>query len=78
MMIKSNRSILQAVFLAVIIATGVFNVSCGQSKVDKLDKLIGAYAEYGKFNGSVLVAEKGKVIYQKGFGLADMEYSQPT
>jgi hypothetical protein len=32
-----------------------------------------AYAEYRKFNGSVLVAEKGKVIYKKGFGLADME-----
>src|SRR6478752_3895000 len=74
-MIKSNRTIIKTVFLGVILLTGVFNVSCGQTKVDKLDKLISAYAEYGKFNGSVLVAEKGVVIYKKGFGLADMEWN---
>jgi CubicO group peptidase (beta-lactamase class C family) len=52
--------------------------SSGQTKVDKLDKLISTYANYGKFNGSVLVAEKGKVIYKKGFGLADMEWNIPN
>ena len=74
-MSKSNRTIINTVFLGVFIATGVFNVSYGQAKVDKLDKLMKAYAEYGKFNGSVLVAEKGKVIYKKGLGLADMEWN---
>jgi len=78
MMSTSNRTIIQTVFLGVFIVTGIFNVSCGQAKVDKLDKLISAYAEYGKFNGSVLVAEKGKVIYKKGFGLADMEWNIPN
>lgn len=78
MMSKSNRTIIQTVFLAVFIAAGICNVSYGQAKVDKLDKLISAYAEYGKFNGSVLVAEKGKVIYKKGFGLADMEWNIPN
>jgi hypothetical protein len=58
-MSKIKRTIIQTVFLLVFIVTGIFNVS-GQAKVDKLDKLISAYAEYGKFNGSVLVAEKGK------------------
>lgn len=77
-MSKSNRTIINTAFLAVFIATGIFIASCGQAKVDKLDKLISAYAEYGKFNGSVLVAEKGKVIYKKGFGLADMEWSIPN
>ena len=68
MMIKSDRTILQTVFLAVFLVTGACTISCGQqAKVDKLDKLISAYAEYGKFNGSVLVAEKVKVIYKKGF-----------
>ena len=65
MMSKSKRTI-KAVFLRVFIVTGLFNVSYGQAKVDKLDKLIRAYAEYGKFNGSVLVAEKGKVIHTGG------------
>jgi CubicO group peptidase (beta-lactamase class C family) len=75
MMIKATRTIIYTVFFLVFIATGAYNVSYGQAKVDKLDKLITAYAEYGKFNGSVLVAEKGKVIYKKGFGLADMEWN---
>jgi len=75
---KSKRTIIKTVFLGVFIVTGTFNVSYGQAKADKLDKLISAYAEYGKFNGSVLVAEKGKVIYKKGFGLADMEWSIPN
>ena len=77
MMSKSNRTIIQTVFSIVFIVTGIFNVSA-QAKVDKLDKLISAYAKYGKFNGSVLVAEKGKVIYKKGFGLADMEWNIPN
>jgi CubicO group peptidase (beta-lactamase class C family) len=72
---QSERPTIKAVFLAVFIVTGIFNVSYGQAKADKLDKLIRTYAEYGKFNGSVLVAEKGNVIYKKGFGLADMEWN---
>jgi CubicO group peptidase (beta-lactamase class C family) len=78
MMSKSNRTIIQTVFLGVFIIAGIFDVSYGQAKVDKLDQLISAYAEYGKFNGSVLVAEKGKVIYRKGVGLADMEWNVPN
>ena len=75
---KSNRTIINAVFLGVFLVTGIFNVSYGQAKIDKLDKLIRTYAEYGKFNGSVLVAEKGNIIYKKGFGLADMEWNIPN
>lgn len=63
---KSGRTIIQAAFLGVLIVAGFVNDSYGQTKVDKLDKLISVYAEYGKFNGSVLVAEKGKVIYKNG------------
>src|SRR5688500_8955831 len=77
-MSKSKRIIINTLSLGVFIVAGMFNVSYGQTKVDKLDKLISVYAEYGKFNGSVLVAEKGKVIYKKGFGLADMEWNIPN
>src|SRR5687768_17919018 len=77
-MSKSERTIIKALIVGVFLVTGSFNVACAQAKVDKLDKLISAYAEYGKFNGSVLVAEKGKVIYKKGFGLADMEWNIPN
>ena len=75
---KSGRTILNILFLTLFISACNFDIAYGQSKIDKLDKLISTYAEYGKFNGSVLVAEKGKVIYKKGFGLADMEWNIPN
>ncbi len=37
-----------------------------------------AYAKTGRFQGSVLVAEKGEVIYQKGFGYANAELKVPN
>ena len=77
-MYKSNPTIIRAAFLGVIIVASICNFAYAQTKVEKLDKLIGAYVEYGKFNGSVLVAEKGTVIYKKGFGLADMEWNIPN
>jgi hypothetical protein len=69
---------MKKLFLGVITLIALLNISCGQTKVDKLDALVSAYADYGKFNGSVLVAEKGEVIYKKGFGLANMEWDIPN
>jgi CubicO group peptidase (beta-lactamase class C family) len=73
-----NRITTLTVLLTVCILKADFHISHAQTKADKLDKLISTYAEYGKFNGSVLVAEKGNVIYKKGFGLADMEWNIPN
>ncbi len=47
-------------------------------QVDKINKLVSTYAEYGKFNGTVLVAEEGQVIYKQGFGRANMEWDIPN
>ncbi len=46
-----------------------------QGKAKKIDELMSLYHSLGQFNGSVLVAEKGNVIYKKGFGLANMEWN---
>jgi len=54
------------------------NVTFSQSKADQIDQLISKYAEYGKFNGSVLVSDQGKIIYKKGFGMANMEWDIPN
>ncbi|HYP42395.1 MAG TPA: hypothetical protein VEQ18_00070, partial [Candidatus Nitrosocosmicus sp.] len=37
----------------------------------KLDDYFSALAKEGEINGNVLVAENGKVIYEKSFGYAD-------
>ena len=66
----------------------LFNSSCSsqsdsdvsekQDKIAQLDDLLSRYTEYGKFNGSLLVAEEGEVLYKKGFGMANMEWDIPN
>jgi len=75
---KVERILITTGFLGVFMLIAMINISCGQSKIEKLDKLIGTYAEYGQFNGSVLVADKGEIIYKKGFGSANMEWNIPN
>lgn len=43
-----------------------------------LDKLVGAYASQRGFNGVVLVARQGKVVYQGAFGLAQQAWQVPS
>ena len=49
-----------------------------QDKARQIDELVSLYHKYEQFNGSVLVAENGKVIYKKGLGLANMEWNIPN
>ena len=85
---KKTYLFLQIVLLILVIS---FITSCnGQSnsnnnttstdriKVEKINELVSLYSEYDGFNGSVLVAHKGKIIYKKGFGLANMEWEIPN
>jgi CubicO group peptidase (beta-lactamase class C family) len=52
--------------------------SSAQQNIQKIDALLKQYHDYGQFNGSILVAENGKVIYKKGFGMANMEWAIPN
>jgi CubicO group peptidase (beta-lactamase class C family) len=60
--------------LALMTATNSF----AQQNVRKIDELLKQYHDYGQFNGSILVAENGKVVYKKGFGMANMEWNIPN
>lgn len=46
-----------------------------QNKAAKIDALVGQYVANRQFNGTVLVAEKGQVIFKKGYGMANMEWN---
>jgi len=63
--------------LLVLLAAGPAP-AVAQDKADKIDGLMQLYYDYGRFNGTVLVAEGGKVIYKKGFGMAQMEWNIPN
>jgi CubicO group peptidase (beta-lactamase class C family) len=69
--LKPNVIVLMAVLLFV-------NLTYGQSKQDQITELIATYTDYKTFNGSVLVAVNGAIIYKKGFGFANMEWDIPN
>jgi len=47
------------------------------STVFRLDSLYSQLYDYGEFNGNVLVARKGKIIFQKSYGVADSLLARP-
>lgn len=49
-----------------------------QDKAAKIDEIVVRYVESGDIHGTVLVAEKGTVLYSKAFGLANMEWDIPN
>lgn len=52
--------------------------SRSQSLPSTLDALINDYVVNQQFMGSVLVAEKGKVVFAKGYGLANVDLNIPN
>jgi CubicO group peptidase (beta-lactamase class C family) len=50
----------------------------GQSVQQKLDEYLTAAQNADMFNGSVLIAQKGKVLLNKGYGLQNLEQKKPV
>lgn len=48
--------------------------SCAQSPATKIQQLLNQYNGYKLFNGAVLVAKDGKVIFKNGVGYANFEW----
>lgn len=49
----------------------IVQLTFGQNRVQEIDSLLTSLYLDGKLNGNVLVAEKGQVIYNRSFGLAN-------
>ena len=69
---KTRR--LLALFVIALLAAAT---ATAQDKGERIDALLKTYYDYGQLNGAVLVAENGKVILKKGFGMANMEWEVP-
>lgn len=48
------------------------------NSLERVDRLMKSYADFGQFSGSVLVSDNGRVIYEKAFGMADEEWDIPN
>jgi len=55
------------------ISVNLFAQETTENKATKIDELVSKYAENGTFNGSVLVAENGNILFEKGYGYSDRE-----
>jgi CubicO group peptidase (beta-lactamase class C family) len=66
--------LLAAVLVALL---GFQSPGAAQDKAAKIDEFVGLYHRTQDFDGTVLVSEKGRIIFKKGFGLANREWDLP-
>lgn len=70
MLVKRLTILLPCMILSIVL--------CGQNKKAKLSATMQTYHTYNMFDGAVLVAENGKIIYKDAFGLANREWNIPN
>ena len=58
-----------------LISLTLVQIVFAQNKKAKLSAMMQAYHNYNMFDGAVLVAENGKIIYKDAFGLANREWN---
>ena len=63
---------------AILAAFLVSSLAVAQSREERIDALLGRYHDYDLFNGSVLVADEGTVLLEKGYGYANREWLIPN
>lgn len=56
----------------------IFHTCFAQSKKEKMDEIMKTYHDYNMFDGSVLVSENGKIVYEAAFGMANREWNIPN
>ncbi len=62
------------ILLAAAVVVATQSAAFAADKAARIDKLITACHENGLINGAILVAEKGKVIFRKAIGTANVEW----
>lgn len=77
--IKQNlRHYSKTIIIFVVIVLLLHTSAFGQkAKIALIDNFAAAKHKYHKFNGNVLVAEKGRIIYKKSFGYSDFKNKTP-
>lgn len=72
------RITLLCALLVAVFQTSAVAQKQAQDKTAQIDQVMTLANKFRLFNGSVLVAENGKVVYKKGLGLANMEWNIPN
>lgn len=64
--------------VTIIYFTALANTQAQSTTTQKLDSLFTQVAKNGDFNGGILVADKGKIVFQKGLGYANFANKIPN
>jgi CubicO group peptidase (beta-lactamase class C family) len=60
-----------------LLAAGVGSCAFAQAPVDRMDQIVRSYSDNHEFMGSILVAQGDKVIFEKSYGEANLEWNIP-
>lgn len=63
------------IFFAIILLLSIYTVKA-QSKTEKLDSIFTLLHQSDRFNGSILIAEKGVPIFEKSYGFSNVEQQE--
>lgn len=64
---------------AIVLALLALAAPCNsQSASERMQRVVQPYVDARMFMGSVLVAKKGKIIFSKSYGMADVEWNVPN
>ena len=72
-MFAENKSLMKAIFFLLTSLLVTIPALSQKKTTDHLDSIFQSLYQYGQINGNVLVAEKGRIIYEKSFGFADIK-----
>jgi CubicO group peptidase (beta-lactamase class C family) len=75
---KTNKLFILLIIILMGTSAVLAQNNATQNNTQKIEALMKSYNDYGQFNGAVMVAEKGRIVYEKGFGMANMEWAIPN
>jgi CubicO group peptidase (beta-lactamase class C family) len=80
---RSKRITLKKLILLILLLTLLWQIPSASAadtpdNAAKIDKLMSQYADCCSFTGAVLVSEHDRVIFKKGYGLANREWNIPN
>ena len=68
----------KSIFLVFVVVFISCNILSAQTVAEKIDQLITEYQNDRHFNGSALIADNFKTVFEKGYGFANMEWNIPN
>ena len=71
-----NR-IMVAVASLILLSAGACSYTFAQAPVDRMDQIVHSYSGNHQFMGSVLVAQGDKIVFEKSYGDANLEWNIP-